>query len=231
MSEDARALALYLLTSPHNTIAGVFRLPDGYVCEDMQWTAERVAEGFLELLSKGFANRCETTKWVWIVKHFDWNPPENPNQKKAAGKQASTIPDECCWKPDFMRVSGDFLGIVQAENGNPSVTLPKPFANQEQEQEQEQKKSRGARSPTGSRLPEDWVPTADMLAWAANERPDIDVLGETENFRDHWLAKSGKDATKLDWNRTWRKWIRSAYARPKPRLAAVGGYQPLPGEV
>ena len=234
MSEDARALALYLLTSPHNTIAGVFRLPDGYVCEDMQWSAERVAEGFRELLSKGFANRCETSKWVWIRKHFDWNPPENPNQRKAAGKQAMSVPDECSWKPDFMRVCADSLGLDPPKNSNPSETLPKPFANQEQEQEQkqEQKKSRSARSPSGSRLPEDWNPTADMLAWARTERADIDPVTETENFRDHWLAKTGKDATKLDWNRTWRKWIRNAYARPKTKLTAVsGGYQPLPGEV
>ena len=83
LSEDARALALYLLTCPHGTIAGVFRLPDGYACEDLQWCSERVSEGFSELFAKGFANRCETTKWVWIRKHFEWNSPENPNQKKS----------------------------------------------------------------------------------------------------------------------------------------------------
>ena len=84
MSEDGRALAMYLLTCPHGTIAGVFRLPDGYACEDLQWDSERVKKGFAELFQNGFANRCETTKWVWIAKHFEWNPPENPNQKKAA---------------------------------------------------------------------------------------------------------------------------------------------------
>jgi len=138
LSEDARALALYLLTCPHGTIAGVFRLPDGYACEDLQWAPERVAEGFRELFAKGFANRCETTKWVWICKHFDWNKPENPNQRKSAAKVALSIPDECAWKPDFMRVSADFLGIDWPENRNPSATVAEPFANQKQEQEQEQ---------------------------------------------------------------------------------------------
>lgn len=139
MSEDGRFLSLYLLTSPHSTIAGVFRLPDGYICEDLQWSAERVSKGFEELLDKGFANRCERTKWVWICKHFEFNPPENPNQRKSAAKIAALIPDECDWKPDFIRDCGDFLGLKSEPLTNPSETVKQPFLNQKQEQEQEQK--------------------------------------------------------------------------------------------
>lgn len=138
MSEDGRTLAMYLLTCPHGTIAGIFRLPDGYACEDLQWTSERVKQGFIELFRNGFANRCETTKWVWITKHFEWNPPENPNQKKAVAKVAAQVPDDCTWKPDFMRDCGLFFGLIQPPKDNPSETLQEPFLNQEQEQEQEQ---------------------------------------------------------------------------------------------
>lgn len=137
MSDDGRALALYLLTSPHGTIAGVFRLPDGYACEDLQWDSERIKKGFIELLSNGFANRCETTKWVWIAKYLEWNPPENPNQRKAAGKVASQVPDKCIWKSIFMRDCAEFIGLITPPNTNPSETLQKPFLNQDQEQEQE----------------------------------------------------------------------------------------------
>jgi uncharacterized phage protein (TIGR02220 family) len=130
MSEDARTLALYLLTSPHSTIAGVFRLPDGYVCEDLQWESERVLKGFQELFRNGFANRCETTKWVWIAKWFEWNPLENPNQCKAALKLAGAVPDDCGWKQAFMRVCGHFMGLAPAPktkpSRNPFGTLSKP---------------------------------------------------------------------------------------------------------
>ena len=50
LSEDGRALAIYVLTSPHGTISGAFRLPDGYESEDLQWSSERVKKGFEELL-------------------------------------------------------------------------------------------------------------------------------------------------------------------------------------
>ncbi|MEF8689408.1 UNVERIFIED_CONTAM: hypothetical protein NO986_18245 [Comamonas sp. A-3] len=147
LSEDARMLALYLLTCPHGTIAGVFRIPDGYACEDLKWSSERVAEGFTELFRKGFANRCETTKWVWVVKHFDWNPLENPNQRKSAVKVALQIPAGCAWKLDFMRVCGEIMGLSPDEIANHCGTVAKGFLNQEQEQEQEQELNK---EPNGS---------------------------------------------------------------------------------
>lgn len=133
MSEDGRALALYLLTCQHGTIAGVFRLPDGYVCEDIQWDAQRVSVTLCELLANGFATRCEHTKWVFVHKHLEWNPPENPNQKKAAAKMALQVPDSCCWKADFIGKHGAFLGLAEVNQvremepfPNPLQTLPQP---------------------------------------------------------------------------------------------------------
>lgn len=168
LSDDGRLLALYLMTCPHGTIAGVFRLPDGYVCEDMKWTAEKVAQAFSELLSKGFANRCETTKWVWIAKHLEWNPPENPNQRKSAAKVAQSVPGECCWKLDFMRVCGPSLGVEQPETGNPSLTLVEPFLNQKQEQEQKQEQKEPSAS-SADKLPP--CPHQEILALFAKHLP------------------------------------------------------------
>ena len=161
LTDDGRLLALYLLTSPHSTIAGVFRLPDGYASDDLQWGTERVSEGFHELLGKGFVDRCETTKWVWIRRFLDWNAPDGPNQWKAARKVAALIPAECRWKAQFSQVfaraAGDpppldpQLPANRSEPhaddgapahhepiGNPSGPVPKPIRIQEQEQEQEQ---------------------------------------------------------------------------------------------
>ena len=138
LSTDGKLLALYLMTCSHATIAGVFRLPDGYVAEDLNWDASRVSEGFDELLSKGFADRCATTKWVWIRKHLEWNKPENPNQRKSAAKIAFSVPDECSWKVDFIEDSAEQLGIELPPKTNPSVTVKEPFPNQEQKQEQKQ---------------------------------------------------------------------------------------------
>ena len=66
------------------------------------------------------------------------------------------------------------------------------------------------RSPVAqraTRLKRDWEPSplATEPGWT-----DVDVRRELEAFRDYWCAKSGKDATKLDWQATWRNWLHRA---------------------
>lgn len=65
------------------------------------------------------------------------------------------------------------------------------------------------RPKRGTRLPEDWKPPDDWLAWAQQERPGIDARRVAEQFRDYWVAKTGANATKLDWQATWRNWVRN----------------------
>jgi hypothetical protein len=123
-SDDGKLLALYLLSNSHGTIAGVGYLPDGYVCDDINWQPVRVSEGFTELSRKGFANRCETTNWVWVTKFFDWNRPHNPNQWKAARKIAGSVPAKCSWHAAFMQEFAIAAGDFPKENPNPLRTVP-----------------------------------------------------------------------------------------------------------
>jgi hypothetical protein len=135
LSDTGRILACYLLSCQHGTLVGVFRLPDAYVAEDLGWGSERVSEGFAELFQKGFANRCGTSKWVWVRKHLEWNPLENPNQCKCARKIVEQIPELCQWKLDFLRVCGHHFGAEVPKDetlseplANPSETLSEPVS-------------------------------------------------------------------------------------------------------
>jgi len=232
MSEDARNLSLYLLTCPHNTIAGVFRLPDGYVCDDMQWTSERVEKAFNETLSKGFAIRCETTKWVWINKHFEWNPPENPNQRKCAAKIVVSIPDTCCWKLVFMRDCSEFVGVKQEPLPNPSTTLSKPEAVTEAVTETEEKTKRAPRFDPQKYLVElgvspdlatDWIehrksvkakPSKTAIDGIAKEAEKAqmslsDALREScsrgwRGFKAEWMENKTKNARASPSGQSWQ---------------------------
>jgi hypothetical protein len=83
-------------------------------------------------------------------------------------------------------------------------------------------------SPTGSRLPDDWRPTAEQLAWARAERQDINPEREADNFRDYWHAKPGKDGRKLDWGKTWCNWIRNSRGGGGARPNGNPPHTPLP---
>lgn len=81
---------------------------------------------------------------------------------------------------------------------------------------------RTTRAPRGERLPEGWTLPREWGVWAIETYPlwtPEKVRLEAERFADHWRAKTGKDATKLDWLATWRNWCRSPIAHrddPKP---------------
>lgn len=73
---------------------------------------------------------------------------------------------------------------------------------------------------TGSRLSDEWKP--DKTHWDAaieiNPSFTREWFVETAHkFKDYWIAKSGKDATKIDWLATWRNWVRNdiEYSRGK----------------
>jgi uncharacterized protein YdaU (DUF1376 family) len=64
----------------------------------------------------------------------------------------------------------------------------------------------------GSRLPQDWFLTKSMGDWATQERPDLDVRQIAEQFKDYWVAQAGQKGVKLDWDATWRNWVRNTKA-------------------
>lgn len=122
--------------------------------------------------------------------------------------------------------------------GNVSVTPPETEAETETETETEKtlsererhnsgvKASTQARSPTGSRLPDEF-PTDEDVAWCEQERPDLDTKFVREKFRDYWLGVPGAKGRKVDWPATWRNFVRSELAprappaRASPRRSAA----------
>ncbi len=74
----------------------------------------------------------------------------------------------------------------------------------------------------GRRIPDDFTVTPEMVAWARDNCPQVDGRVETEKFVNHWHAKTGRDATKLDWPATWRNWMLNARDRYGPARASPG---------
>ncbi|MBE0276527.1 hypothetical protein FG476_01545, partial [Xylella fastidiosa subsp. multiplex] len=64
------------------------------------------------------------------------------------------------------------------------------------------------RSPHGSRLPDDWVPSEGDVLYATQQ--GVDGRYEAEKFRDYWRSVAGAKGRKQDWEATWRNWIRRA---------------------
>ncbi|WP_208434492.1 YdaU family protein [Bartonella taylorii] len=76
------------------------------------------------------------------------------------------------------------------------------------EQENVSKKTKRVKIGRGCRLPEDFEPDYDFAI--AESLPPERVKVEIAKFRDYWRSKAGANATKIDWQATWRNWVRKA---------------------
>lgn len=62
----------------------------------------------------------------------------------------------------------------------------------------------------GSRLSSEWFLPVEWGEWALGEGMDREAIrAEADKFKDYWTSRAGPNGIKLDWQATWRNWIRS----------------------
>jgi hypothetical protein len=73
------------------------------------------------------------------------------------------------------------------------------------------------RAKRGTRIPDDWRPSNELISKARTDFPSVDLRSETDAFCDWWRAKAGRDAVKLDWDLTWTTWMRRNHKENQER--------------
>lgn len=91
---------------------------------------------------------------------------------------------------------------------NPSSLIPELEAK---------KKIKPKKTKIATRLPEDWTPTDEDIAFCRSEKPHLNPNKIADKFRDYWIAQVGAKAKKADWPATWRNWVRNDNTLPLAR--------------
>jgi uncharacterized protein YdaU (DUF1376 family) len=107
------------------------------------------------------------------------------------------------------------VGFQSVPSGMPVATQVEP--NQEPITINHKPKNMSNR---GSRLPTDLVLSEDWAAFCQQERQDLTPHKVFEQFKDYWTAQPGQKGVKLDWEATWRNWVRRQ-AAPRPSFAQI----------
>lgn len=227
LDDSAKLLFFCLLTHPSMTMLGAMRSTVAGLAEELGWSVEAFREAFQQVLDKGMAEHEQKAHLIALPNFLVYNKPESPNVVKSWSSVLDMLP-ECALK---IRVVARCRAFAEGMSEGFAEALPvafrQPMPNQEQEQEQDQEQK--ARTGVGAaaaapaapatptkrahRLPEDFTlpkawgeaTLAEFPYWPADY-----IRLEAAKFRDHWVSKSGKDATKLDWMATWRNWCRNA---------------------
>ena len=119
--------------------------------------------------------------------------------ERHGGDITVTIPNLLKYRDEYSRKSGH----------SPEIVRPK-IEIQSIDTETDKPLARSALK--GTRLLDDFAVTDEHREWAgvhAMPSPDDYI----EEFRDYWKAKPGAGGVKLDWNATFRNWLRKAAER------------------
>jgi len=125
-------------------------------------------------------------------------------------------------KADAARENGKKGGRPKKPNPNPSITQSVNLANPEETQPKanhkpltinqeplNNNKEKINKKNRGSRLSQDWKPSIDLINFCNNERPDLNIQKVASSFLDYWIAQPGQKGVKLNWDATWRNWVRN----------------------
>lgn len=140
------------------------------------------------------------------------------------GKQSAII-SVCNYFIYQMSAGGEQQSERQSSSNVTTVKQQRSDNNNKEEQGNKGTKGRSARE-RATRLPNDWVLPKGWGDWALEHFVISagEVRTEAASFRDYWTGRSGKGSTKVDWEATWRNWIRNSkrnYRQRKPDNAAA----------
>lgn len=119
------------------------------------------------------------------------------------------------------RESGQVEEVSRDMSADSPVTVTPPKEVEEERDKPKKTTSSSGARKRATRIPDDFAITSEMVAWAREHVPGLIDAGlgnrETDKFVNYWHAKSGKDATKIDWPATWRNWMLTAAERAGPK--------------
>ena len=99
---------------------------------------------------------------------------------------------------------------TNGEAYSPPIATPIATNNQEPitnnhsiDESPTKQRTKGSRLSTDFELPDSWT------EFCQTERPDLNPKKVFESFKDYWVAKAGAAGVKLDWQATWRNWVRN----------------------
>ena len=103
--DPMKLLAVYLLTTRHRTLEGLFVLPPQYVSADIGWPLRRVKDMLAKLEEAGFIRFDEKTNLLLIRNALRYQQPDSRNVQKAVIARVRNLPDNQELLTEFIALS------------------------------------------------------------------------------------------------------------------------------
>lgn len=244
---EAQMVALYLLTSPHANMLGLYYVPQAFIAHETGLGFEGASKGLQGCIEAGFCRYDDDSEMVWVMEMARFQIADELRGKdlriKGVQNEYDSLPENPYLAGFFDMYSEAFCMSSRRGIGSAPKAPCKPLASQEQEQEQEQEKKPKPSSSSGddgdgekpiksfdqfyAAYPRKVGKQDAQKAWV-KLKPNADLLAlilaaiENQKAGADWLRDDGQyiphPATWLRAGR-WLDEVRP-YVAPAPRLPA-----------
>ena len=158
LGTNAQLVALYLLTSPHSNMIGMYHLPVAYLSADTGIPLEGASEALRSLIEAGFCAYDEASEVVWVheMARFQVGEALKPTDKQCAGTQNAydQVPDNI-YLPEFYEKYSEAYHLTTKrfpEDGSPLEAPSETLRSKEKEKEKEKEREEKSAEPRFSAL-------------------------------------------------------------------------------
>lgn len=135
---EATVVALYLMSSPHSNMLGLYPLPMLYLAHETGLGMEGASKGLRSCVEAGFCRYDQKSEMVWVREMAFYQIADElkpgDNRSKGIQKELEALPRNPFTEDWVAQYAGPFRLYTEA----PYQAPPKPLRSQEQEQEHEQ---------------------------------------------------------------------------------------------
>lgn len=208
---EAQIVALYLMTSPHANMIGVFHCPIAYIAHETGLPIEGASKGLQSLIEADFCTYDTDLEMVFVHEFASHQVGESldPNDKRCKGveNELAKVPKGQCWQAFRARyaVPYNLPNLVPAPS--PIEAPSEPLGSQKQEQKQEQKKRRP--KAVAIPLPENFGISDRVKAWA-EEHGHVNLEAQLEALVSYAKRKA---VTYADWDEALMNAVRNDWAK------------------
>ena len=218
---ESVVVAMYLMSSPHSNMIGMYYLPMIYLAHETGLGMEGASKGLRRALEAGFCSYDEASEVVWVHEMARYQIADelkaNDLRTKGVQREIDSVPENPFISAFYEKYSAAFKLVNPAKKQSPFEAPSKPLVSQEQEQEQEQERERRASTPqkttrsNQTQVPDDFVPDQSSTASVASAKTaGVDVEHERQMFVLHYQANG---EYRSNWQAQFRKWLLQAQQR------------------
>jgi hypothetical protein len=93
LTDEGKMLFLYLLTSPHANLTGVYLLPLAYAQEDLCWGQDTMLNALEQLIEAEMVKYDHGARVVCVLNYMKYNPISNQKQATGALNALRSLPE------------------------------------------------------------------------------------------------------------------------------------------